>query len=922
SASLLIKAIQYHDPDLQMPPKGEKLTDPQIADLTAWVKMGAPDPRKGSKAKGGSITMSGLNDAARAHWAFQPVNEPALPKPKNAKWARTAVDAFVLASLEANGMHPSPVASREALLRRATYGLTGLPPTPEEIKAFQEDKSPDAFPKVIDRLLASPHYGERWGRYWLDTARYSDTTGGERNAREEYRYAHAWTYRDYVIHAFNSDKPYDQFLLQQIAADKLPDIDKEPARLAALGFLTVGQRFRNVHDTINERIDTVTKATQALTVSCARCHDHAFDPIPTADYYSLHGIFASTIEPREKPALNVRTEDPQFLDFERKLAELEQKNREAYYSFLEKFLGEFRKKAGPYLLAARADRGKETPQQIAARNAISREHKLDQDFLRTLRIRSDHAVLGPFARFAALKPEQFAATSSEVLAQIVANADKRRRSNDLVAAAFKELTAPPASIEEVAAVYAKLFAGIEDRARAFFAASRTATGESVEGFEPALAELIQTPYTVEPASKIDSENLSLTLERSPIRNAKGAGFYFDQINTLKLTHPGAPARAMVVADSPAPKNSPIFIRGEAQSRGPVAPRQYLEIVCGKDRTPFANGSGRLELAQAIASKENPLTARVMINRIWLHHFGEAMVRTPDDLGVQSEKPSHPELLDYLAWHFMEQGWSMKKLHKAILLSRVYQLSSQTNAKFEAMDPENRLLWRANIRRLDFEAMRDSLLVISGKLDRTLGGKPVNLTDEPYSYRRSVYGYIDRGALPELMAQFDFSDPEMTNTKRTTTIVPQQALFFMNSPMCVDVARKAVARPDFTAAPDDASRVRMLYGFLFQRAPRPEEIHFAEEFIGTIERSSNQVAQSAEGKGEILLASLDDKATRREAKLAQETARKPKPAKPQNKRGGTRGAIRNEGEYVERKALGAWEQYAQALLFTNEMAYVN
>jgi hypothetical protein len=365
---------------------------------------------------------------------------------------------------------------------------------------------------------------------------------------------------------------------------------------------------------------------------------------------------------------------------------------------------------------------------------------------------------------------------------------------------------------------------------------------------------------------------------------------------------------MVVTDKPKPQNSPLFIRGEAQSRGAIEPRHFLEILSpGGKPAPFTVGSGRLELAQSIANKSNPLTARVAMNRIWMHHFGEALVPTPDDLGVQSGKPSHPELLDYLAAKFMEFGWSIKQMHRVIMLSSVYQQSTETNPAYETKDPDNRLLWRSNIRRLDFEAMRDSLLVFTGQLDRTVGGKPVNLTDEPYSYRRSVYGYIDRGNLPELMQHFDFSDPDMPNSKRTTTVVPQQALFLMNSSMAVDVARKLVARPEIAKTIDNDEKVRWLYRILFQRLPRTDELVLAREFLHSVQAD---------------VAVPDDDRPASAAPLGGKKARKME--KPQNKRreNGRFGAIQNPGEIVERRPLSGWEAYAQALLFSNELAYFN
>src|SRR3954469_1404808 len=346
--SKLITAVTYNDPDLQMPPKGEKLADKDIADLVAWVKMGAPDPRV--TAPGGE-KLPGLTDKARAHWAYQPVKDPPVPSVHDTAWVRTPVDNFILTKLDQAEMKPSPQAGKETLIRRATYDLIGLPPTPEEVHAFVQDQSPNAFEKVVDRLLASPHYGERWGRYWLDSARYSDTSGIEKNNRkEDYPYANAWTYRDYVIKAFNDDKPYDRFLMEQIAADKLPDADKDS--LAALGFITVGKRFQNPNDTIDERIDTLTKSTLGLTVACARCHDHKFDPIPTAHYYPLHGVFVSTVEPDEKPLVGKPPASADYQDYLKRVAEIEQKNRDTYFTYVQNKSTEFREKADIYLLTS------------------------------------------------------------------------------------------------------------------------------------------------------------------------------------------------------------------------------------------------------------------------------------------------------------------------------------------------------------------------------------------------------------------------------------------------------------------------------------------------------------------------------------------------------------------------------------------
>ena len=909
--SPLIKAVTYLDKDLQMPPKGEKLTDQQIADLTAWVKMGAPDPRKDDVKI--ASKLSGLTDKARSHWAFQPVVKPTPPAVKNTTWLRTAIDQFILAKLESKGMVPNSDAPKETLLRRATYDLTGLPPTPQEVQAFVADTSPQAFAKVVDRLLASPAYGERWGRHWLDTARYSDTTGADKNAgrRDDYRYAYAWTYRDWVIKAFNDDMPYNQFILQQLAADKLPN---NPApNLAALGFITVGERFKNPNDIINDRIDTVTKGFLGLTVACARCHDHMFDPIPTKDYYALHGVFASTVEPTDKPIIGVPSQ-AQLADYEMQVEKIQKDNRDLYYKFVGRLQQDFFSKADGYLMVSLLGGGGKKkggdPEKEKERIALLQKYNLDRElvqvFLRNSRGKQGGTVFEPFRRFADLSESEFAEKAPDILADIASGGGESKRGplNPLVVNAFKD--ARPKSIEDVAAVYKQLFASIEPQRKAFLEASAAALQAPVSGFEPAVLELLQHPIDIMPASQLTTDALREFTKKLGNKLNNATRFEFAKLNELELTHPGAPGRAMIVADAPTARDSHVFLRGQQETQGDLVPRHFLEIL-SPDRkpVPFKEGSGRLELAEDIASKSNPLTARVIVNRVWMHHFGEGFVRTLDDLGTQSETPSHQELLDYLASYFMDQGWSLKKLHKAIMLSHVYQESSQTNPKFEQMDPGNRLLWRANVRRLDFESLRDSLLVMSGSLDRTIGGKPINLTDEPYSYRRSVYGYIDRGNLPELMQQFDFSDPDMPNSKRASTTVPQQALFLMNSPMSVDVARRIVARAEVAGADDTLARVIGLYRVIFQRTPQPKEIQLGIQFVALEARNQPESSPTPEKEGNP-------------------NARLARAGKKQGggKRNDATKPIQNEGELVERKPLTPWETYAQALLFSNEASYVN
>ena len=995
--SLIYKAVTYTEKDMEMPPSssGGKLDAQQIADIATWIKMGAPDPRKdGAKAK----KLSGLNDSARNHWAYQPIKAHIkIPVNKNQQWCRTPIDAFILQKLEANKMLPSPQANPEILLRRAYYDLIGLPPSPAQIEAFLSDKAPNAWEKVIDGLLASPHYGERWARYWLNSARYADTIGGDanvNNGRLDYRYANAWTYRDYVVRAFNEDKPYNQFIIEQLAADQLfpiqpvtasnqaatkpaatkatvalagtglkkadplllakgnaatgkpaapaPGAPAQPAtmadpammasegmmmggasgarstrketqgnpNLAALGFLTVGMRFNNVNDAIDDQINVFSKAFLGVTVACARCHDHMFDPIPQADYYALHGVFASSQEPTDKPKIADPT-PAQKLDYEQKVTGVLKENRDIYYREVEHWLSLINAKPADHLKAASLGGGRMNEGNQKARLEIIKNAGLEARFVNFFQrvMRPDHPVFGPLKKLEALSESDFG-TRAPALLKEMQNSGKF---NSLV---MDELTkANVHSHYEVFAAYEGLFKRMAPKLKGFIAAFQNGTADKPAGFTPAEVEFLSGPFAMVTAPNATTDWIRDSIRTWDNQMTGRARFAFAKINDLELTHPGATPRAMVMLDKAIPQNSRLLIRGQAGTPGDTIPRGFLSILGTTGRQEFKAGSGRLELAKAIASNDNPLTPRVLVNRVWLQHFGEGFVRTPDDLGVMSEKPTHPELIDYLAGWFVESpekggaGWSVKKLHKFIMLSRVYQESSHilTGSDYSDKEPDNRLLWRANVRRLDFESFRDSLLAMSGRLDPTIGGQPVNTTDEPYIYRRSIYGYIDRGNLPELMSHFDFSDPDMPNSKRTTTIVPQQALFLMNSAMAVDVARGVIARPEFKRADkenNDLRRVFALYRIMFQRQPAAKEIEIGIDFVKKEKAKQSEVdamaPQIAKKNAEI-------------QKRVDDIAKRDNDAKR---------AVQNKGVIVERKPLTPWESYAHALLFTNEAIYVN
>jgi hypothetical protein len=954
--SLLILSVHQTDPELSMPPRskgGPKLTDEQIKTLEKWVMMGAPAP-----VGSGATKLTGLSQKARDHWAFKSVVVPEIPSVRNQAWAQNEIDVFVMQKLEQNGLKPNPATDGDSLLRRLTYDLHGMPPTPAESDAFARDYDAaiarDVYAmrngqparaaslvveRVVDRLLASPRYGERWARHWLDTARYSDTRGNRRDIEGE-RFPSAWTYRDYVIEALNTDKPYDQFIIEQLAADRLPDLSKDDPRLAALGFITVGKRFDNNDDTIDERIDTTSKAFLGLTVSCARCHDHKFDPIPAADYYSMHGIFASTIEPMQEPIIRGTRigNAAERADYDKKLRELVESNTRGYYRYIAAQLGILHKEFAGRALFQMAGQRSEKGFDIQKQYKFEPVREIDG----SINIAPNSPITGPLARVRRLTDAEFSARAPEVLA--AALTDKKYPVNPLVVEALANLK--PKTLDDVALAYQAMFQKHHARIVAHIGL-RGSPGGAGERDDKALAQLAAWPWPLPNYEEVASTPLMTVLisTRSFCESWQSAPsfrngnippkyFRFDDLNKLELTHPGGPGTAMVVADSERPKNTPVYIRGDRNKPGPVAPRQFLEILAGPDRQPFFDGSGRRELAVAIASRTNPLTARVLVNRVWMHHFGAGIVSSPDDFGNMSEKPSHPELLDWMSANFVDAGWSLKKLHRKILTSQTYRQSANPllnplvaqKGEIDPMkvDAGNKFLWRSNLRRLDFECIRDAMIMLTGKMDLSVGGRPVNITEEPISYRRSIYGYIDRDRLSDLQSQFDFADPSMANSKRGTTIVPQQALFFMNNPLSVEVARAVAARPEFLSASSDEARVAVLYRVMFQRVPKPEEVRLAKEFVKKVAGFIDEPAPTAKPKTPV----ASTKVTKEQAKEMMNKPLLPSTQTPSQAatKGATTiagGVIVNLGEKISRKTPSSpWEMLAQAMICSNEFVYLD
>ncbi|MBI5775401.1 MAG: PSD1 domain-containing protein [Verrucomicrobia bacterium] len=833
--SLLIKSLKTSSDDELMPPKkeGGKLKPDQIAAFEQWVKMGAPDPRS---AKSAAKKYGPDSEKAKNHPFFNAVRPVTVPDVKGKWFIKTPVDNFILAKLEASSMMPSKQADKRTLIRRATFDLLGLPPTPAEVEAFLADKSLNAFEKVVGRLLASPHYGERWGRYWLDVARYGDTLGDTIRNRDN-RYLYSFTYRDYVIRAFNDDKPYDQFLIEQIAADRLP-LGQDRSPLAALGFLTLGNRFQNdANQIIDDRIDVICRGTMGLTTSCARCHDHKFDPISMKDYYALHGVLNSVAEPPEPPMLAAVKSTPAYQDFLREIEKAELELAQFRAENERSIITNQHSRVGEYLVAnhdwAHADQT-----NGVSKNVFFRQLNLDNTMAGSLERHLQKAakkhdpVFAPWAAFSALSRKEFSTRAPALVAAFAANRDKERPLHPLVARMF---TGPaPGSLKDVADRYGKLFSDVDRQWQAVLAQHRAryraaglATASEPKKFADANLEGLRAvlydggPLTVDPR---DFRRLT------SMNTESKENLLVKKINDIKIKHPGSPPRAMALEDMARPRDSAIFLRGNANSRGAVVPRQFLEILAGPQPQPFKDGSGRLDLARAIASKDNPLTARVMVNRVWHYHFGQGIVTSPSDFGLVGEPPSHPELLDWLAGQFMENKWSVKHMHRLIMLSSTYQQSSDDNPRYIAKDQGNLLLWRQNRQRLDFEATRDTLLAVSGTLDETMGGQPVDLAQDPAPPRRTVYGFINRAALPEFFNTFDFAPPDISSPKRMMTTVPQQALFLLNAPFVIQQAKALAARPDLAKAGSDEKRIRQTYQRLYQREPTKEELRLGLEFI--------------------------------------------------------------------------------------------
>ncbi|MBI2424741.1 MAG: DUF1553 domain-containing protein [Candidatus Hydrogenedentes bacterium] len=832
--SKFIDAIRYGG-KITMPPDA-KLPEEAINALTQWVALGAPWPGGDSAAAVVDPKQrweERVADARATHWAFKPVVNPPVPEVRQADWAHNEIDRFILAKLEASKLPPNGTAAKPELLRRVYYDLIGLPPSAEEIAAFVNDARPEAYAEVVERLLASPRYGERWARYWMDLARYSDTKGYVFQEERDFAFSH--TFRDFVIRAFNEDTPFDLFLRYQIAADQM-DLGDRKWPLAGMGYLTLGRRFvGNIHDVTDDRIDVVTRGMMGMTVQCARCHDHKYDPISGADYYAMYGIFRSAQEPGEFPLIETPDEnDPQYQAFQTELKQKQEDLETLLDELHVALLADARRDLTPYLAAAAKAWDMDAGDlKLVAKDAGVRWQLVERwrDYIKNRGAQFD-PIFAPWHTLKAIPADAWAAQAPGALAALLAD-NAPQKLNSQIATAFRDFQ--PASFDEAAAKYGEVLNRINTTWTEILlsynqihakdpASTRAAPAQFPDGDMEAVRQLLYGADSPANVSRGDTWDLNDVPTQNRIRDGRNT------IARVQNTHPGRPDRAMTVQDSAQLFDPYVFLRGKPDNKGPDVKRRNLEVLGGSDAAPFTQGSGRLELAHAITSRDNPLTARVLVNRVWMHHFGQPIVSSPSDFGLRSNPPSHPELLDWLAWDFMEHGWSLKHLHRRMVHSMTYRQSSADRADGRAADSENVLLWRQNRRRLDFESLRDSILAAAGTLDTAMGGPSVEITTPPFTTRRTVYSRIERQNLPGMFRTFDMASPDAHSPRRFETTVPQQALYLMNSPFVNEQARMLGTQALEAGEHDLHRAVGILYERVLRRAPNPDEQELARSFV--------------------------------------------------------------------------------------------
>ncbi len=832
-SSRLIRAVR-HEGELKMPPE-RRLLPAELAALEAWLNRGAPWPNARPQLTRPAADLAReerLREIKARHWAFQPVVQPAVPTVAT-DWRRNPIDHFVWAKLSAEGLAPAPEASPQTLTRRLYFDLLGLPPDAAALAGDSHERTGGGYEQLVDDLLNRPEYGERWARHWLDVARYADTTGYQEGG--ERRYPFAWTYRDYVVRSFNEDTPFDQFVVEQLAADQLELGPDQSWKQAAMGWLTLGPRFNYVrHEIIDDRIDVVTRGFLGLTVTCARCHDHKYDPVLADDYYGLYGVFASSQEPlyTDLPRLGSSQGDfARYRQFRTRVAQATRRFEQFHARVHREAQYELRSQAADYLRylvqlmpahrtveqpTFETERGRIRGPTPYGTGAIVRwQHYLEQRG-------DDDPVFGLWNRWSRFTQDELAAQLALLNAKPASVLDDS--CNSAVRAALLE--AAPQSMLDVAGVYGELL----ERTYAEWNDYRASQPAATELPDADAEQVRQVLYA-------DDSPVSLNVDEIHDCYTDGEfGQYMGlkrELDSLFVEYQDVAApRAMVLVDRPELEEPRVFLRGNATRPGAVVERRFLRAfaeVAGDE--PFAEGSGRLSLARAIASPRNPLTARVLVNRVWQWHFGQGLVDTPSDFGTRAAVPSHPELLDWLAADFMAHGWSLKRLHRQIVTSATYRQASQASPRAEELDPENRWLSHMNRRRLGFEELRDALLATAGRLSPERGGPPVDELDAP---RRSLYLLVNRDDPSSVRATFDFPSADLSAEKRVETTVPQQALFLMNSPFASAMAERLLQRmpPDLQREPPPV-RIDWLYHQALGRSPDERELALALSSLASV-----------------------------------------------------------------------------------------
>ena len=1006
--SLLLRVVHY-DGAVKMPPAG-KLSADAIAALTQWVKMGAPWPETKAAENAASASRYVISPEKKNFWSFQPVKNAPLPAVKNRAWVKSPIDAFILADLEKKGLTPAPPAEKRVLIRRATFDLIGLPPTPAEIQAFLQDRSPNAFAKVVDRLLASPRYGERWGRHWLDVVRYVDSLdarglGGEGDISE------AWRYRDWVVDAFNRDMPYNQFVLNQVAGDLLPgptpgDINI-PGTIAT-GLLAIGNwgngdadKEKILTDIADDQVDVVSRGFMGLTVACARCHNHKFDPISTQDYYGMAGIFFSThILPKLAP--KGAGETPLRIPLVSKAEIAKREQVMAQTQDLEKRLkaatdgqaGAFARSLLPqtarYLTAVWDYANRPAAQANLSLADFAAQQGLHAYALRQWR---DYLGFGDYAllttplrdllgnagvhvwKGAADTPSLTVNTNDAPRTILTFTLPPRSVAvhpspNNGVAVGWKSpisgtvriagrvADADPACGDGIAWVLDHRTAGgvrelasgdfpnggaqgfTQGKGAEHLSAVTVKAGDQIQllvlpkmdyGCDTTVVELTITPTDGARVWDLTRDIVDTPLQGNPHSDRYGnadAWRFYDMADSSRDRRPeGALGEALdrwqravanvaagerdrnaileaaqefqqrfTLADDLSPfwirsrddekalppaareelaklsgpldtlrKNPPppvsyangaqeggcpespqagfhdvhVHIRGSYLRLAELVPRHFPVVLAGEAQPPITQGSGRLELARWLVQETHPLTPRVLVNRVWQHHFGEGIVRTPSNFGFLGERPSHPALLDYLAWQFVHSGWSIKKLHRTILLSAAYQQSSNAPAKTLRLDPDNRLFGRMNRRRLEAEAVRDNLLAVSGSLDTTMGGPAVRDFAAP---RRTLYIMTIRSDRSGFGPLFDAADSTASVDRRTISTVAPQALFLLNNAFALEQTHRLATRIRNSDAQNDSARIQNAYALLYGRPAADEEVKIGLTFLSHARKTT--IAQVA------------------------------------------------------------------------------